>query len=969
MEIDKKLKSDINFLLSLQKHKVEKTPNGGWDINLFKSSFVNKIKSLHKKNDFADINIALDYLSEKEKELNLPPVFTKNHAIWKLYGVDSNLSKSNDFKFEYQMLSRLQQDCDYFLGNGNRNEASLWAGNVKDQIAEMKTIWNKLPSDAKPEWLSMEDIENYEKQMTEDTSKEKKYELGYGFLGNGTTVWNRLDVDKNTNDYKIIAHISNEGEVNLYDKKLPKSVIEEIKNHSIGLKMTKEEVLEPNTSDDFYDVIFSQIETHDDWYGDLIKERFIKRQIAQLIKSNGNEPSAEEVEEVFNVYKKRFIKENPSFEEDSNEIYYTTAPKSYDGFGTFTVEETNWYTKNDKQFRKVSIPKKTIEWQINRYASGGNVAFYTEKAFNEFKNDLFINKDVNKAPEFKEGDIVFYESTDQLYTGKWLGIVKEVFEDKDGGYSYRVSALNTEPSGNIVNRVNDKKEFLLKSDGSEDTAMKFFKMLDAYFLQEEAKDKLENKSKLITPEQIAIIQPEWDAMQEFLNKDKKEIEVDKLKFIKPFFGKGQFEVVKSNLNSYKEVIDDLYSIISTMPKTYETDNIPKLEKTAHLHYFTSSSDWYIVEKDSESQQLQAFGFVILNGDLEYAELGYVDIEELKKYAELDFYFDPKTIAELITTDNEKDELPIEILKPLTQENPLSSQLQALTGDGYNWSDYTDEAGDTPTSGGVIVHKKTGRRFKAPSNFTYFKGIENDYSNQFNLNKGIEEFLDSKDESYIYSDQEKSFLYLYEGYGGLEKEGATGNVLLWEYYTPQLLIKKMWGLANKYGFNQGKVLEPSVGVGRFLDFSAGSNVKAYEINPYSAKICKILHPTANVILKSFEEHFYNGNTFNPKFENDFDLVIGNPPYGDVTGKRSVAESKRLKVAVRKWEHYFILRGLDCLKSGGLLIYVSTANLFTKGYEPLKEKIGERAELIDAYLLPNKTFKRTQINTSLIVLKKK
>ena len=38
---------------------------------------------------------------------------------------------------------------------------------------------------------------------------EKEYDLGFGYLGNGTTVWNRLEeVD---NDYKTIAHISDEG--------------------------------------------------------------------------------------------------------------------------------------------------------------------------------------------------------------------------------------------------------------------------------------------------------------------------------------------------------------------------------------------------------------------------------------------------------------------------------------------------------------------------------------------------------------------------------------------------------------------------------------------------------------------------------------------------------------------------------------------------------------------------------------
>ena len=62
------------------------------------------------------------------------------------------------------LLSRLKSDCEYFLNHGNRSEKSLWAGNVKEQIEKMKELWNGL--DKKPEWLSMEDIEKYEKEMS-----------------------------------------------------------------------------------------------------------------------------------------------------------------------------------------------------------------------------------------------------------------------------------------------------------------------------------------------------------------------------------------------------------------------------------------------------------------------------------------------------------------------------------------------------------------------------------------------------------------------------------------------------------------------------------------------------------------------------------------------------------------------------------------------------------------------------------
>ena len=77
--------------------------------------------------------------------------------------VNEEKEMNEDNKFDYMMLDRLRQDCEYFLGNGNGSEKNLWAGNVEDQIAEMRKIYDKLPE--KPEWLSLEDIDKYEKDM------------------------------------------------------------------------------------------------------------------------------------------------------------------------------------------------------------------------------------------------------------------------------------------------------------------------------------------------------------------------------------------------------------------------------------------------------------------------------------------------------------------------------------------------------------------------------------------------------------------------------------------------------------------------------------------------------------------------------------------------------------------------------------------------------------------------------------
>ena len=68
-------------------------------------------------------------------------------------------------EFMYMMLARLKSDCDYFLNSNKTAPSRLWAGNVEDQIAEMKKIYDSL--DEKPDWITMEDIERYEKEMAD----------------------------------------------------------------------------------------------------------------------------------------------------------------------------------------------------------------------------------------------------------------------------------------------------------------------------------------------------------------------------------------------------------------------------------------------------------------------------------------------------------------------------------------------------------------------------------------------------------------------------------------------------------------------------------------------------------------------------------------------------------------------------------------------------------------------------------
>lgn len=256
---------------------------------------------------------------------------------------------------------------------------------------------------------------------------------------------------------------------------------------------------------------------------------------------------------------------------------------------------------------------------------------------------------------------------------------------------------------------------------------------------------------------------------------------------------------------------------------------------------------------------------------------------------------------------------------------------------------------------------------------------------YQLNLQIEETIRKKGTNpNAYTQSEKLQLMMYSGMGGLQKQGATGKGLLYEYFTPDPVVKKMWSLCLKYGFKGGNILEPSAGVGAFLKHAPqterGNKFTAHEINDTSMSILRICYPTAMVQHQYFEQRFISAQntSIKDKVVPNFDLVIGNPPYGDVKGSAgsiyfNMGEREYSKAMA--YDEYFILRGLDSLKSGGLLCYIIGAEVanggipfLDKGTSKAKEAINDRGELIDAYRLPNGIFDRTDVLSDIIVFRK-
>ena len=125
-----------------------------------------------------------------------------------------------------------------------------------------------------------------------------------------------------------------------------------------------------------------------------------------------------------------------------------------------------------------------------------------------------------------------------------------------------------------------------------------------------------------------------------------------------FMPTGERRTLLANLSGEEgagiaDIVLAVAKTIDTMPQTYQTAG-QGADAIAHLHYCGGAVDAWITERDmgdesGDMSQLQAFGLITMTGNRSDAELGYISIAELILHGfELDLYWQPKTIGELMT---------------------------------------------------------------------------------------------------------------------------------------------------------------------------------------------------------------------------------------------------------------------------------------------------------------------------------
>ena len=191
-----------------------------------------------------------------------------------------------------------------------------------------------------------------------------------------------------------------------------------------------------------------------------------------------------------------------------------------------------------------------------------------------------------------------------------------------------------------------------------------------------------------------------------------------------------------------------------------------------------------------------------------------------------------------------------------------------------------------------------------------------------------------------------------------------------FYTPGPVIRSVLGFAERIGFpvsddaaGDVRVIEPGCGIGNFISASEGTGWRfdGIEVDGTSAEIARLLNPGANILCASLDRVRIAPGSY--------DLVLGNVPFSDSIRFDPPEGDGRASVAIHD---YFIQRGVDALRPGGIAALITSRYTMDKRGEATRRWLAQRAELLGAVRLPAETFglqAGTDAVTDLLLLRKR
>ncbi len=202
------------------------------------------------------------------------------------------------------------------------------------------------------------------------------------------------------------------------------------------------------------------------------------------------------------------------------------------------------------------------------------------------------------------------------------------------------------------------------------------------------------------------------------------------------------------------------------------------------------------------------------------------------------------------------------------------------------------------------------------------------------------------------------------------DSLKGSVLT-AFYTPKEITDTLAGVLAGHGIMPVRLLEPSAGMGAFVDsmlhYAPQADVMAFEKDLLTGRMLRHLHPDLKVRVEGFEK-------IEKPFNGHFDLALSNIPFDDIAVFDAEYEKRSLmhRAAAKKIHNYFFLKGPDAVRDGGIVAFLTSQGVLdSESNNGTRFLMMRNADLLSVVRMPNNLFTEnanTEVGCDLIILQK-
>ena len=864
---------------------------------------------------------------------------------------------------------------------------------VEEIYQMMVPVWEATPQDDRMYALRQQAFENltafrqgtftlfaeHKEPVAPAMPQAKAYDLGYGHLGNGLTVWNRLEEEHG--DYKTVAHIAPDRTVTIYDEEMPQAVREEIQRIADTSEMTisvtqdapvfavPPRVQEP-----------PQKEEPADPYPELAAQ--VLRFVGEFDGSRMGygEDDAQAVENIAQQL------HDPVQREEIRRLL-----QSFLDHADLEEEIAVDITLCMEQIAELPPALTPEQAQIEEIAGYLEEAGYAVSSELVEEGLMDYRAHGGKGNSQDVADFIEREFLSEEPEPASLEIAKEFINDFcEAEYGSPADFSDLEKVGIAYTTVTDAE--IPVQVNADLVHYRIERYLGGQFLE---RRQYESLDELIQNE---LAELDFDGLVSVSDEELESIGatpeqgsdgyflLSRLKADCDYFlgagGRAEKHLWAGNVREQIAKMRELYAALPDEPEWLTMEDIdryaqrmePPYEVVVYHHFENGVDerlDYQTLAEAEQAAQKYVAGTMEGEDGFAYDGAGIYDLQENRWLRVYGNFPDERAIeqAKQAPAAEEQPASPEQAdLQPKKEEAlplpPKRPRRERITFTTLHPEIPRDQRHDFHITDDALGHGTPSEKYAA--NVAAIRTL-----------KQIEA------EERLATPEEQEILSRYVGWGGLancfeetsphyeelkslldsEEYAAARASTLTAFYTPPVVIRGIYKALSQMGFTQGNILEPSCGTGNFLGLLptdlAGSKAYGVELDSISGRIAGQLYQNANISVNGFET-VQMPDSF-------FDVAVGNVPFGDF----KVLDKRYDK---HHWliHDYFFGKTLDKVRPGGIVAFITSKGTLDKENSSVRKYLAQRADLIGAIRLPDNTFKQnagTEVTSDIIFLQKR